>query len=509
MSTNSIKNKFYLFCLFAITITFLSWNLPIKTIGKSSTIYVSQYENVLGTSFEMKVKTKSSKEASTAETIALNEINRLSKILSAYDSQSEFSIWMCTQNKPIKVSKELIDVLSLFDKWRLNTKGALNPAFEVVSQLWKQAEKTQALPSNKAIKTALLEINQQHWAIDYENKTLTHLTNTPLVLNTFVKSYIIDQATKKVIENTDVENVVINIGGDILVSGNQTEDIEITNPKASAVNDKALDFVKIQNKFIATSGNYRRGNLIENQWYSHIIDPRTGIPANNIISATVISNNATDAGALATTFNVMTIKESIQLANQFQDVAFLIIDKNGNQIQSDNWKSFQTVKEKKSTENSIEISKDEWDPNFELIVNLELAKFNGPYRRPFVAIWIENEDKTPVRTLTVWYNKPRWIRDLKSWYRVNYSTYNVESQTINSVSSATRPAGKYAIKWDGKDDKGEYIKKGNYIVNIEVVREHGSYQLITKEIKINNKTIEIELPSNQEVASASIEVKKK
>ncbi|WP_111307823.1 DUF2271 domain-containing protein [Confluentibacter sediminis] len=503
------KNKIFFILFFSIIIiTLTSWKLPTKNKEKNTSVYTSQFENVLGTSFEMKVKTTSSKQALLAEKIALDEITRLSNILSAYNTESEFSVWMRTQNKPIKVSKELIDVLSLFDMWKYKTNGAINPAFEIISQLWEHAENTQILPSNTDLQNAINTASQAHWKIDFKNNTVTHLTNTPLMLNTFVKSYIMDQATQKVMEHTEAENVVMNIGGDILVLGNQNETIEITNPKANAINDDALDFVKIQNKFIATSGNYRRGNHIGNQWYSHIIDPRTGMPADNIISATVIADNATDAGAMATAFNIMTIKESALLAKQFPNVAYLLIDKNGNRIESDNWTSFQIEKEPSIAENSL-ASNDEWDPKYELAVNLELAKFEGPYRRPFVAIWIEDEDKNPIRTLTVWYNKPRWIRDLKAWYRANYSTFNVESQTINSVSSATRPAGHYTIKWDGKNDAGAYVKKGDYIINIEVVREHGTYQLITQEIKANNKAFKIELPSNPEVASASLKIKKK
>jgi thiamine biosynthesis lipoprotein len=73
---------------------------------------------------------------------------------------------------------------------------------------------------------------------------------------------------------------------------------------------RPLDKLMISNKAVATSGNYRRGQLINGKWYSHIIDPRTGEPAGEVISATVVSPNATDAGALATAMNVLTPAES-------------------------------------------------------------------------------------------------------------------------------------------------------------------------------------------------------
>ena len=63
---------------------------------KNTRTYVSHYENVLGTSMELKIKAASEKQAALAEKAALTEIKCLSKILSGYDASSEFSQWMKT-----------------------------------------------------------------------------------------------------------------------------------------------------------------------------------------------------------------------------------------------------------------------------------------------------------------------------------------------------------------------------------------------------------------------------
>ena len=482
---------------------------PILSKNKKLNTYTSQFENVMGTSFEMKIKTNSEKLITKAESIALLEIDRLSKILSSYDPNSEFNRWQRTNNIPFKASPELIEVLDLFDQWKANTNGAINPAFEIINQIWEKASSKQMIPTIDEVQIAIKNAAMSHYTIDKNSQTIVHLTNTPLAINTFVKSYIIDKASKKVMNETGVSNVVMNIGGDIAVYGNQNEEIAIVDPKESAINDPAKNYVNINNKFIATSGNYRRGNLIDGKWYSHIIDPRNGQPVENVISATVIADKATDAGALATSFNILSVNESIQLAKQFPTAAYLIITANGNEIKSDNWKNFQVEKLKPVSDQAKSVIKGQWDPAYELIVNLELAQMQGPARRPFVAIWVEDKDKNPLRTLSLWFNKPRWLHDLRSWYSANYSKYNVESGSINSISSATRTPGKYAIKWDGKDDKGEMVKTGNYTIHIEVAREHGTYQIISQEIKINNKELQLDLPANTEIAAASIEVKKK
>ncbi|HRI80219.1 MAG TPA: FAD:protein FMN transferase, partial [Cyclobacteriaceae bacterium] len=299
--------------------------------------YFSNYENVLGTSFQLKVIAENESIASAAEETALTEIDRLSSILSSYDPQSEFSRWQKTFNQDIPVSKELFEVLSLFDQWRLKTGGALNASAGIAIAAWQQAAQQQILPDPAELALAAAHMNQSHWLLDPERQTARRITRYPLVINTFAKSYIIDKATRRVTQLKGVTNATLDIGGDLVVRGAGEDHITIVNPKATADNDRPLSFIKVKNKTVATSGNYRRGYRIQNDWYSHIIDARTAIPAREIISATVVSDNPTDAGALATAFNLLTPEESAALAGAFPGVDYLIITKSGRQFMSEHW----------------------------------------------------------------------------------------------------------------------------------------------------------------------------
>ncbi|MEI6264370.1 MAG: DUF2271 domain-containing protein [Sphingobacteriia bacterium] len=504
------KSRFVQFLLGGVVLfamNYLQAAPPAKHPTTIFKLYTNNFESVLGTSMEMKVKAISSKKANEAEKMALQTISRLNNILSGYDANSEFRQWALTHNQPVKVSAEFLEVLQLFDQWKLSTHGALNASAETVNRLWKNAALNQQLPTSEEINNSIQQTQEQHWVLDIPNQTATHLTNAPLMLNTFVKSYIIEKAVQTAKTIDGVEAVLLNIGGDIVVSGNLQEQINITNPKAIAINDPLLTQIKVINKAVATSGNYQRGISINGQWYSHIVDPRTGFPTNQIISATVIANNASDAGALATAFNVLSPAESEILASNIPDVEYLLVTKNGDQIKSKGWAAYESILPEKTIEKPLMAN--QWNTDYELIVNLELAQQPGFARRPFVAIWVENENKEPVRTLTVWFNKPKWLRDLKSWYNANSGKFNQEAGNMPSITGATRSAGKYTIKWDGKDDAGNYVNKGKYVVHIEVAREHGTYQLISNEIKCNNAPVQIELPANVEVASASLDFRKK
>jgi len=478
--------------------------------AKHAGMYVSDYSNVLGTSMELKVASANEAKATAAEHAAMAEIDRLNKILSGYDQSSEFMQWEKTRDIAVKVSPELFEVLNLFDKWHTKTGGALDASAEVVGRVWKNAAKQNRQPSAAELAAAIATVKQHHWLLNVTAGTATHLDNAPLMLNSFVKSYIMNKAVTVAMKTSGVNGMVVNIGGDIVVRGNHTEGIQVSDPKADAENDAPISTLMIGNKTVATSGNYRRGELVNGQWHSHIVDPRTGQPADKIISATVVSEKATDAGALATAFNVLTPEESAKLAATYPGTEYMLITADGKRYESKGWKVLELPVTNKAA-SSIAYNADKtWDPHYELVIKLELAQLEGMrVHRPYVAVWIVDKDKKPVKNIALWYNKLKFLDEMTSWYDAYYGRLADIDHSVSSTTSATRPAGSYTLKWDGKNDKGDLVNKGTYTVMIEVAREHGTHQLMTKEIDFTKSVKPITFPANTEVASASLDYVKK
>ncbi len=477
--------------------------------AKGERQFTFHHENVLGTSLELKFVASSLAEAERAEAAALAEIDREAKILSAYDPGSEFSRWMKTSQQTVAVSPELFEVLSLFDQWRGRTGGALNPSAEVVSRVWKAAAAKQQLPSANELAAAAETARQTHWTLNATTRTATRLSNAPLALNSFAKSYIVSRAADAAMKAAQLRGAVVNIGGDLVVRGQLTEPVAIADPKSDAENSDPMTKVLIRNRAVATSGNYRRGVQIGDRWYSHIVDPRTAQPVDHVISATVVAPNAADAGALATSFCVLKPEESLELAASLPGVECLLVAKDGEQFASRGWNALEAPR--KAAAAAVVPGIQTFDASFELVINLELAHLEAQRaRRPFVAVWIEDKDKFPVRTVALWFDKARWLPDLKSWYRGDRLRAMAEGTDItSSVSSATRSPGKYTLKWDGKDDKGKLVKPGKYTVLIEAAREHGTYQLIRQEMDFSGVPKQINLPGNVEITSASLDYRKR
>ena len=307
----------------------IALSLLSLTPSASHGLLTSHFENVLGTSLDLKIIASSEAAASTAESKVLAEINRLNDILSSRES-SEFNVWRSSHGESIEISAELREVLQHFEEWNVKTDGALNPASEHIANMWASE-----IPSEVARENAVNEVNQAHWSLD-ENGA-TRLTDTELKLHSFTKSYVMEKAAEKAMKEEGVAGVVVNIGGDFVVKGDWTEKIGVSNPRNDAENAEVLGYIQVNNQAVATSGDYRRGSDIDGVHYSHIMDPRTAEPASEVISATVAHEDAVTAGALATAFNVLGVAASIDLAAQYPEASYLIVDKEGAEYRSENW----------------------------------------------------------------------------------------------------------------------------------------------------------------------------
>ena len=480
------------------------------------------HENVLGTSLQITVRAANLYAANKAEAAALATFDREDSILSAWKPGSEFSQWSRTRFKPVPVSEDLFTVLAAFSTWRERTDGALDPSVEAATQLWKRSAAEGRVPSTREIAETKEAIAQPHWSLDSEHRTATRLSDTPLALASFAKSWITSKAADAAL-SAGASGIMLNVGGDVVVRGALTQMVAISDPQNATETDLPLQYVAISNRTVATSGGYRRGFEIaanphvSTPQFSHLIDPRTAHPVGHILSSTVIAADAETAGALATAFSVMPVAESQRLAASIPGVDYLLVTADGRQLSSTGWANYQVSggsgAHLQPTAFAIpaKTTAGAWNAEFELAVELNLPRIDDArYRRPYVAVWIEDADHFPVRTLALWTQNPRWLPELKQWYRDDQIRNLSEGTDISrTVSSATRPAGKYSLKWDGKDNEGKLVKPGKYTVVIEASREHGGYQIERREANFTGTPERASLPAGQELGTVTLDYRKR
>jgi hypothetical protein len=406
----------------------------------------------------------------------------------------------------------------------VRSNGAIDPAAQVIIDAWTRAAADERLPTAAERAAALGAVRQRHWTLDRSRGTAARESDTPLVFASLTKSYIMNKALEAARAVEGVHGLVINLGGDVLVRGAASEPIDIANPRDDAENSAPISTIAVRDRAVATSGDYRRGPTIGAHHYSHIVDPRTGLPAEAAISATVVAENPTDAGALATAFTVLTPSESDRLAASMPGVEYLLITRDGSRVTSAGWSDLEAaaralpgasapaarVMPAASGANATQAAASGmWDTSMELAVDFQIPLIGGAAKRPFIALWIEDADRFPIRTIALWYHEDRWLTESKAWYRADRLRGMSETTSIvRTIGAATRPPGKYTLKWDGKDNAGNPVKAGTYTVLLESVREHGTYQLIRQQMTFSGTPGRVEFKPGSELGPVSFEYRK-
>lgn len=439
------------------------------------------FDHVIGTSLDGWVQN----HADEVSEKVLAEIERLENVFSVHNPASELSRLNSFGETP--ASSDFQIVMNLYQRWSNATGGALSPNINRLQEIWDHAVRTNRLPHDHVIQSESSNHSRQS-----------------LNLNSIAKGYILQRASE-VAKSISHAGGMLNLGGDICTWGSQSLAVGITNPFAPFENAAPLTAIRLQNASIATSGSYMRGYQIDGRHFSHIIDPRTGRPADHIAQATVLAPDSSTANALATALCVLEPAEGIRLIESLDDVECLIIPAAGGVYRSSGFARYELTIANETTENNA--TADSWPADYQVTISLELPKISGGgrYRKPYVAVWIENKDEKMLRTITVWGNKPKWLPDLSGWWKLAKN----DQDFVKTVTKATRSPGKYDLVWDGKDDKGKALPRGTYTVKVEVHREHGKHLFQSGKIACEADDATLTLEKNAESEAVVIKYGKK
>jgi FAD:protein FMN transferase len=148
----------------------------------------------------------------------------------------------------------------------------------------------------------------------------------PINLHAIAKGYIADCAAQKATQHAC--DVLVNLGGDLVHRGYKALTVSIANPFSSTDNAPPLERIRICNQGLATSGHTHRGFWFAGQFFSHLLDPRTGQPVQEVLSASVLAPNAMIADVLATVCSVLPPEQSLELLHDKPHIGVCIVTNN-------------------------------------------------------------------------------------------------------------------------------------------------------------------------------------
>lgn len=138
-----------------------------------------------------------------------------------------------------------------------------------------------------------------------------------------------------------------------------------------------------------------------------------------------------------------------------------------------------------------------------LNLELTLKQQSGQYHPPYVASWIENAQGKPVRTLLLWREKAKWLKDIRRWWR---KVGKKDAELVDGITSATRITGKYPLSFLAQNDEKKSLKKGRYTLFIEVVRENGGRAIIRQPFSLNGEKETFTLAATNETDEITFSV---
>ncbi len=284
---------------------------------------------LMGNRFEISVVSDSANFAEEKIDLAISEIKRIEKLLTTFSEDSQTNeINRNAGIKPVKVDAEVFNLIHRSLKISALTQGAFDITYGSIDKsLWNFDVNMKALPDRKTAQESVRLINYQNVILNADKQTVfLKEKGMRIGFGGIGKGYAADCA-KNLLQQQGIESGIVNAAGDLITWGTQPNGkpwtIAIADPDHKMLPVSTLN---ISNMAIATSGDYEKYAIINGKKYSHTIDPKTGLPVSGIKSVSIICPSAELADAMATPVTVMGVKVGLDLINQLQQIACVIID---------------------------------------------------------------------------------------------------------------------------------------------------------------------------------------
>lgn len=298
--------------------------------------WTSIHEPLLGTRVELRISTEVGPSAAerTSEAV-VSEMRRLQRVFTLFDEASELVRWRT--GSLAQPGPELGEVLRLALHWQQRSGGAFNVAGGALSTLWRSAEREGRLPDRNGLAAACARIVDPPYLAHAGGKIEARGDCSGVDLNALAKGWIADRGAAIGIDRAGIDAVVVNAGGDIAHRGAGAVVVGIENPLEPYDNAAPLAVVRLSNGGIATSGSVRRGFEVAGRWFGHVLDARTGMPVDSLVSVTVVAPDAATADVAATVASVLGHSDGLDFVDVLDDVECLMVDPAGRQWCSSGW----------------------------------------------------------------------------------------------------------------------------------------------------------------------------
>ena len=252
----------------------------------------------MGSTYSLVLFGEDRNKLETASNDAFDEARRLDRLLSNYQPESEWSrVNRDASSHPVEVSKELFDLLTACVNYSRQSEGAFDITVGPLMKVWGFYKDTGRLPQPGELKQAMAEIGYRNLVLDPAKSTVAFARpGLNLDPGGVGKGYAVDRMVN-VLQKDGVHSALVSAAGSSIYGlgappGQPGWRIEIKDPRNEF---RHVSEITLKNESISTSGTSEKFFVAEGKTWSHIMDPRTGYPAQGVLSVSVIAPRTIDS----------------------------------------------------------------------------------------------------------------------------------------------------------------------------------------------------------------------
>jgi thiamine biosynthesis lipoprotein ApbE len=276
---------------------------------------VARHLAAMGTALALTVSAPTRDLALRASEAAVREIERLEALLSTWRTDTPLArLNAAAPGVAAPVPPELFALLKRVFEWEKTTDGAFDPAVLPLVTAWGLRTGGR-IPDATSVTRARAASRASLFTLEESSSTVTrHDALAGIDEGAWGKGWALDRAADA-LRAAGSTSFVLDLGGQVLASGGDETTIAVAHPRDRS---RVIALLRLKDVSASTSGNSERGLVVNGRRVGHLLDPRTGEPAPDFGSVTVVAPSAFVADVLSTAFFVLGPEAGLALSERLR-----------------------------------------------------------------------------------------------------------------------------------------------------------------------------------------------
>lgn len=264
--------------------------------------------DAMGSTYSMAMYGSDQNQLRVAAEEAAEEVRRIDRMLSNYMPNSDLSqVNRDAAQGPVRTVPELLDLLNACTAYSQASDGAFDITVGPLMKVWGFYKGSGRFPHRAEIRGALARTGYRNLQLDSANRTIKFARQgVEIDLGGIGKGYAVDRMVEIIRKNGVASALVSAAGSSIYALGAPPSEprgwkVSIKDPKNRSL---TIQDVLLKDESMSTSGNYEKFFFAQGRMWSHIMDPRTGYPAQGVLSVSVIAPKTLDSEAWTKPFYI-------------------------------------------------------------------------------------------------------------------------------------------------------------------------------------------------------------